>query len=738
MSALPSEAVPLSPLEQALELAGFGFHLFPLAKDSKKPAHKGWQDEATCDRRKITAWAEGKPWQNFGIHTGRYGHDGARALLVVDVDSPDHGNGTKNGPRRLLELELEGKDFPPTMTGITGSGGRHLVYVADEAVRQGVDVLGDGLDIRSAGGLIVAPGSVVQGKRYALATAGPFASPRDYVAAPAPAWLVDACGKPRPKAANREPLPGIDPERAQARAVEYLTKHAPEAIEGAGGDHTTFVVAAKLKDLGVDEATAARLMLELWHDGCGWRPDELAVKVRNAFAYGANPPGADAPEAQFAPVEPEPEKASAPHPFDELNAEWAAVAEPPNTVVYRTRIDAGTGQKVFERWSREGFMGLLANRRFDGAPLALKWWESARRRTFEGGTAFAPGAKVPANVLNTWGGLAVAPARGDWSLMREHIRGVICGGDAALDAYVIRWLARVVQRPGEPGQVALVLRGGRGTGKGTLGEMFGRLFGRHAMHIGNAQRLVGNFNGHLEDKVFLFADEAFYAGDRKHEGVLKALITERALDVEAKYVAARNVRNCLHILMASNDDWVVPAGAQERRFCVIDVADSRQQDIDYFGQVRQQMEAGGLAAMLHDLLQVDLSDFNVWAVPHTQAGTDQRASSLRGVDRWLFDALAQRRIADEEWSDAGVQVSKDTAYHDYKSKARDLGDYTPATVVGFWKRIAKVLEAGGIQPKDVQVRIGTERERRRVLPPIDEARQAFDQWLGGSPLEWDG
>jgi hypothetical protein len=735
MSAQPKEQTHASPLDEALELAAYGFYIFPLAPNAKKPAHVGWQDEATCDREKIRAWAEKRPDTNFGIFTGRYGHKGDAALLAVDVDVK---NG-KDGEATLKALEQAGKSLEPSMGQITGSGGRHLIYQVPSAVRQGVDVLGNGLDIRSSSGFIVAPGAMIGGKRYTLQTANAFAAPHDYVVQLAPAWLVEACGAPRAKALDRTPLPGVDPVRARARGIEYL-ETAERSVKGAGGDQCAYAVAAALMAIGNDPAATLDLMLsEHWEFGCGWAPDRLAEKVAHADQYMQDPRGADAPEAQFEAVEVD-QPASVGehklHPFDELNKEWAAVAEPPNTVVYRTRVDTGTGQRVFERYTREGFFGLLANQKLDGTPLALKWWESNRRKTFHGGTDFAPSDGLPADVLNTWGGFAVQPAPGDWSLMRQHIRNVICGGGAALDRYVMGWLACAVQRPGSPGQVALVLRGARGTGKGTLGEMLCKIFGQHGMHVGNAQRLTGNFNGHLAGKVLLFADEAFYAGDRKHEGILKALITERALDVEAKYQAARNVRNCLHILMASNDEWVVPAGAQERRFCVIDVSDVRQQDNAYFGQIRAQMAAGGLAAMLHDLLAHDLAGFDVWDVPHTTAGTEQKTDSLRGVDAWLFDALAQQRMAGVEWGETGMQVAKDQAYVDYRGRSRELGDFKPDNTVRFWLRVGKILHAGGVLLQEVRSRVGGERVRQSVFPPIEDARRAFEKYLGGAPVDW--
>ena len=43
--------------------------------------------------------------------------------------------------------------------------------------------------------------------------------------------------------------------------------------------------------------------------------------------------------------------------------------------------------------------------------------------------------------------------------------------------------------------------------------------------------------------------------------------------------------------------------------------------------------------MLYDLLQTDLSNFNVRAVPESAAKTEQKLLSLRGTEAWLFEVL---------------------------------------------------------------------------------------------------
>jgi hypothetical protein len=78
--------------------------------------------------------------------------------------------------------------------------------------------------------------------------------------------------------------------------------------------------------------------------------------------------------------------------------------------------------------------------------------------------------------------------------------------------------------------------------------------------------------------VLLFGDEAFYAGDKKHESILKMLITEEMITIEAKGVDAEVSGNCIHLMMASNESWVVPAGMDDRRFFVLDVGDGAKND----------------------------------------------------------------------------------------------------------------------------------------------------------------
>lgn len=307
-------------------------------------------------------------------------------------------------------------------------------------------------------------------------------------------------------------------------------------------------------------------------------------------------------------------------------------------VVVTEYHDNALKRTTLRHQNRDNFMSSFADRKVEigkddkgnpkYSPLG-KWWlyhEEARRYDF---LVFEPGKEAeiiiareagkPILKLNLWQGFACEAMPGDCNLYFQHLKDNICAGDEAHYEYLLNWMARGVQQPDKPGEVAVVLKGARGTGKSICAKVYGSLFGRHYLAVSNANHLIGNFNAHLRDCVVLFADEAFYAGDKRHESVLKTLITEDTIMIEAKGLDAEMAPNCTRLIMASNNDWVVPVGDNERRFFVLEVGNKSAQDTDYFRKLSQQMDSGGREALLHVLLNRDISNFDVRIAPRTDA-----------------------------------------------------------------------------------------------------------------------
>ncbi len=363
-------------------------------------------------------------------------------------------------------------------------------------------------------------------------------------------------------------------------------------------------------------------------------------------------------------------------------------------------------------------------------PEGAWWLGHPDRRQYEG-VIFAPGREVPGH-YNLWRGFAVEPVKGDWDLLQEHLFEIICRANADLYLYVMAWMAAAVQRPGDRPEVAIVLKSTeRGTGKGILVRSFLFLFGRHGIQVASARQVLGNFNAHLQDAIVLFLDEALWAGDKAAEGVLKMLITEPMLPIERKYCDVRIVRNYLHILMASNNEWVIPAGLDERRFLVLDVDPKHKQDHEYFGRIVRQMEDGGRAAMLYDLLHHDYSDIDLRQAPRTDALLEQKLLSLDPRDRWWYGKLVSGNLlpSDDGWVS---EVPKSQLHEDYVQELRLSGvkGIRTETELGMWLR--KML---GPALSMTRPMLYGQRTKCWVFPSLQECRDLFDR-MTNSKHDW--
>lgn len=369
--------------------------------------------------------------------------------------------------------------------------------------------------------------------------------------------------------------------------------------------------------------------------------------------------------------------------------------------VFKEDYDQELGRAMLTRIALKPFTDFYANQRismpvgegFRMINIGSAWHEHPARRSFEK-IVFMPGMPTPPGCYNLWRGFPYPPIQGDWGRLQQHLHDVICGGDVQCTEYLLNWMANAIQYPDRLGEVAIVMKGDRGTGKGKFAHLFSKLFGEHSLQINQAKHLVGNFNAHLRSCVFLFVDEALWAGDKQGENVLKGLVTEPTLQIEKKGVDTGTSRNRLHIMMASNSDWVVPAGGRERRFCVLKVSDARIQDHAYFAAIDNQMlNQGGLSAMMYDLTERDLSAFNVRNYPQTDALDEQKLHSLEPGMLWWMDYLGETYSCWQFQSRTALNESfaKAKGTYNEKSSTTQLGMFLNKVVPGGVKKVPHSL-----------------------------------------------
>lgn len=728
--------------ETAIRLSVYGFYVFPLQPGGKLPAISDFPNRATRDPKQITQWwvdtvtGFEQPF-NIGISTTQFGNG---ALLVVDVDTKKKGFETLN--------DYAPGAFPETATQRTASGGAHLFYTCPTPVPNGVDTLGPGLDVRSFHGYVVAPGSLINGQPYAW-TADPDTRPL----APAPAWLVTKCGEGKRKREDA-PAPGVklNPEVVEARAIAYLQR-APLAREGEGGDQITFQVAAHLKDIGVEPARAVDLLLEYWNPRCSppWDSDELERKAANAYTYGRNRLGAEAPENLFTelPVDETPAAPALPAPeprppskIDDLNARFALVVQGGGThVIWETKNYKG--DPVVEHLGLSGFRDFLANETVDvgngkRAAASDLWLCSTKRRTYHG-IVFSPGRDVPKEFFNLWRGFAVqplAPGEAPTPVMRQalerflhHAETNVCRGNADEFEWLMSFFAHMVQKPWEKPHCAIVMRGRKGVGKNFIMDSVGRLLGQHYHVVADRRYLTGNFNSHLENLLFFVLDEAFWSGEKSTEGILKDLITNEVRTIERKGLEPYRVDSPLRVGILGNERWIVPASDDERRYSVFTVGDAYKQHPTYFQELREWLQAGGARYLLTYLLQRDISKFNHTQAIQTDSLLEQKEESLSPVYQWLQECLDSGEIlgAAGFGSDWPVEVEKQTLRNSFNSysESRHIRSWRP-TERSFTREFLAAIPGA----KNTRVRRGEVSPRVFTLPPLSECRREWERFIG--------
>ena len=203
-------------LEAALGYAARGWHVFPCHTPAqtgcscrretcknigKHPRTKNGLSDATTDEARIRRWWQMWPHANVAIRTGA-----VSGLVVLDRDD------YKGGTAALQELERTYSPLPETVLGLTGGGGQHYGFAhPGTPVKNGVETLGPGLDIRADGGYVIAPPSLHEsGKHYAWEV---LHEPDDTLLAPMPAWLQALCQETKAREAVDAGAPIVDGQR---------------------------------------------------------------------------------------------------------------------------------------------------------------------------------------------------------------------------------------------------------------------------------------------------------------------------------------------------------------------------------------------------------------------------------------------------------------------------------------------------------------------------------------------
>jgi hypothetical protein len=217
-------------LAAALAYASHGLAVFP-ARPDKKCSYKsaeysdGRKWGATSDpaeiHRDFTHWPDAR----IGIPTGA-----VNRIVVVEIDTMA-GHGI-DGAASLTQLEAKHGALPNTLTACSPSDSIHR-YFRHPGIRikNTASVIGDGIDVRGDGGMVIAPPSVnLDGRAYRWINKLPIAA--------MPAWLISL---------TKENPPTI---RERATAAVNAHRLARTIQQGGGSAYASAALQYELTNIG--------------------------------------------------------------------------------------------------------------------------------------------------------------------------------------------------------------------------------------------------------------------------------------------------------------------------------------------------------------------------------------------------------------------------------------------------------------------------------------------------------
>ena len=608
----------------ALCYAKAGIPVLPLEPNEKKLPGGGGINylSATAKESTVKKWfgPDGKyRGFNIGIGCGT-----AKGVMALDIDAKPVSGTT--GLKELAKIIEKEGPLPDGPRQKTPSGGYHYLYMWQENAASSSSKVANGIDTRGGTadrctGHIVAYPSVVNGRGYMWEAGGTVPV--------MPEWLSMSLGQPwKERQSPKDLMPKPDVPIHQINRM--LTIIDPDSLS-----YDDWVkVGMALKNTCGDDG------LEIWDEwsSTGSRRKENECKIRwKTFdedgAIGFGTLLFLAKEAGWRPLPGDVSHSTINAEIEEkvlqFNKDFALVRMGKSVLIATFHEKRGV-----QFLSMQGFYDINMPKKVlvptkngtSERQLADLWMAHELRREYHQIGVY-PMNDQDNDVLNLWTGWGSRPEPSkSCQKFLDHIKQVVCGDNDSIYDWVIDWMADAVQNPRSIKGTAIILRGVEGCGKGAFADTFGQLFGKHYTHLIDSERLTGRFNSFLESNIVVFADEVLWPGDRKAANILKGLVSESKIVVEQKGVDSITIENMNRVIIASNESWIVPAGPQSRRWLVLNVSPAMAKNRAYFDKLFEELENGGRGALLHMLMNRQITS-DLRLAPTTKGLMEQRQMS---------------------------------------------------------------------------------------------------------------
>ena len=296
------------------------------------------------------------------------------------------------------------------------------------------------------------------------------------------------------------------------------------------------------------------------------------------------------------------------------------------------------------------------------------WLDHIERRSVDE-IVFKPRGDHTEDEYNLWNGYDYSKTEPEQNetnveLFKNHIIDVWADGDQDMGEWLLNWLAHIIQKPYQKTGIIVALQSRQGVGKTLIMNIMRKMMGeRYTLEVSSLEKIFGKFNSGLERKILVNLNETGWgkAGiDMKAN--LNALITDDKVCLEKKGQDAIAIDNYVNILLTTNEDWVVPAEKDSRRYNIIR-CNSDKRDKAYYKELAQT----NLQDLFNFLSTRDISQWKIHDFKRSTLYLDQIEKNLKGYERFWRDCLDGHIYVCESWYDSDNKIDHHYALCGYDS-----------------------------------------------------------------------
>src|SRR5215217_3352342 len=661
-----------------------GFSVFPLVPTRKNPLGKWKQYQAQrATLPVIEQWAR-RTNLNVGIALGNIS-----GAIGLDLDSDD------------AIARAYARGLPDTLTARSPRG-LHLYYRHPGGRIANAAAIEPGIDLRGDGGFLVAPGSYfipndderADGKREGTYEWVDPAVPM----AEAPLWIYEGHKRAieeRPvvlatayRGEDHTPLMVVELAALSAAAHgernDKINRCAFALGQLVGGGYlpetdTYDALEEKVHEIGDNPTKDIETMNRGWSDGM--KNPRVILTADDVFG-----PHPGLPEGAVAV---RPTEIAVPSVGPSTRPSLLSISELPQYfagVVYvngRDEFFTGDGQFL----KRQPFDATYSGPKFfigaagteptkspSEAFLRNESWVAPRahrtcfRPELSPGSLFTEEGLV---LLNCYVPVPVRRVSGDPRPFLDHVRKMLPNGNDA--DYLLHYMASCIQNIGTKMQWWPVIQGTKGNGKTMILDVMTYAIGRRYCHLVNPEAMLntGNqFNGWIENRLFLGFEEIWTAGRRSMTELLKSTVTNLKIVSESKGRDQTTVDNRANGILLTNHPDGVPIDDDERRYGIFWCAQQCVEDLtrdgmsgNYFPALWDWLNADGFAIMADYLslmpLRPDMDPAaGLHRAPVTTSTDAAIAASLGMIEQEILEQVEQGRHGFAGGIISSIAVSK--------------------------------------------------------------------------------